>query len=212
MSGSTDTGRRRVHHRNSTHLGAEHRRRVAAREKRQARLAPLPGYPKEEPFRTCEDADAYLKLDPLPCLLCGRSFDHMGAHLRRAHNISGQEYCDRYKVRFGTGLGSETYKRRMREKTMSHPDFEERVRRMLANASDNGKKGDKTKTRGFSALHTSARLTDHSLDISVGESPTAVCKQGHPVTPENTRTSRDGGTCCRLCHRTNAARHRERTR
>jgi len=55
------------------------------------------GFPWQDKFHTIEEVRAYLDEDRICCLLCGRPFKALGAHLPRVHGVS----VDKYKEQFG---------------------------------------------------------------------------------------------------------------
>jgi hypothetical protein len=68
--------------------------------KLKARRRIMPGFPIEEPFETREQVEAYLNVDRMLCLLCGRTFKSLCAHLL----VDGTN-ADHYKQKYGLPLG-----------------------------------------------------------------------------------------------------------
>ena len=71
--------------------GAKQRRRV------------VPGYPWEGQFKTPEEVAAYFGDDRITCLMCGKRYKSVGAHLR-VHSMTGGEYRKRFGLPWGRGL------------------------------------------------------------------------------------------------------------
>lgn len=49
------------------------------------------------------------------CLECGRSFEHLGSHLRRMHDMSGDEYREAHALPRGLPLASDSYRETRRQ-------------------------------------------------------------------------------------------------
>lgn len=65
---------------------------------------PLPGFPVTALFATREEVDAYLTGDRITCLLCGYSFKGLAPHVEGAHDMSADEYRERYGLPYQRGL------------------------------------------------------------------------------------------------------------
>lgn len=76
--------------------------RNAAR--REARRIVLPGYPKEGRFNTKRQVGEYFSSENLECLLCGRSYKHLGQHIVKLHEIGVREYKKKYGLPLTRGL------------------------------------------------------------------------------------------------------------
>ncbi len=64
-----------------------------------------PGFPWKGKFRTKEEVEAYFATDKIECLLCGKWFKVIGgAHLIRAHGITGDEYKEMFGLPWSRGL------------------------------------------------------------------------------------------------------------
>lgn len=102
MSGNSDTGRTAVRFAAASYRGPSERIfRVVDREiRRQSAVVPW-WYQPPTAFVTAEQIAEHLALNPMPCLLCGRLRQNVGAHIK-AHGISGRQY----KERFGLPLKS----------------------------------------------------------------------------------------------------------
>ncbi|MCP4690042.1 MAG: MucR family transcriptional regulator [Desulfobacterales bacterium] len=72
----------------------------------------LPGYPMEGKLRTKEEVDAHFSGDKIQCLLCGKWFKALGTHLLRQHDVTHDEYRERYGLPWTRGLtGRATFKK-----------------------------------------------------------------------------------------------------
>lgn len=117
MSGSTDTGRVAVHfpNRRSGRAGGnkpEHAFRADRHaERARARRKVMAGFPILEPFRSKQDVDRYLGQPKIQCLLCGKWYKRLAGHLR-IHEISEDEYRERYRIPWSAGLlGTEAWQK-----------------------------------------------------------------------------------------------------
>lgn len=75
----------------------------SAEKKALKKRTPLPGYPVEHRFTSSVDVDAYLNVDKIVCLMCGRAFKSVGNHLL-VHNITVRDYQEKYNLPFDRGL------------------------------------------------------------------------------------------------------------
>jgi hypothetical protein len=64
------------------------------------------GFPIPARPMTRQEIDDYLGGDVIVCLLCGRRYQSVGAHLTRVHGMSSREYQDRYGLPYSRGLVS----------------------------------------------------------------------------------------------------------
>jgi len=55
-------------------------------------------------FSTKDEVDNYFSGDKIQCLICGRWFCALATHLVRVHNVSVDEYKERYGLPWGHGL------------------------------------------------------------------------------------------------------------
>jgi len=62
------------------------------------------GYPVEKPFSSIEDVREYLSGDRVVCLLCGRSYKVLSSHLKAKHDMTTDEYRERYRIPWSYGL------------------------------------------------------------------------------------------------------------
>lgn len=70
----------------------------------KARKTVQPGFPKEFVFEAREAVDEYLNADRIVCLLCGNDFRSLEPHLSRAHEMSADEYREKYGLPYRRGL------------------------------------------------------------------------------------------------------------
>jgi predicted transcriptional regulator len=61
-------------------------------------------YPWDGMFQTKAEIDAYLSGDRITCLLCGKPFLVLASHIKAAHNVSVDEYKQRYGIPWKHGL------------------------------------------------------------------------------------------------------------
>jgi predicted transcriptional regulator len=78
-----------------------HRRKTRLMAKRR-KVAD--GYPIQIPFATIKDVRNYLSGDKIICLLCGQSYRRIGTHLISLHQMTPDEYREKYKIPYGYGL------------------------------------------------------------------------------------------------------------
>ena len=72
----------------------------------------LPGYPIEVRFKTIMEVKEYLSGDKITCLLCGKEYKKIGVHVTAIHDMSTDEYREKYNIPWRYGLvSSETFKR-----------------------------------------------------------------------------------------------------
>lgn len=64
------------------------------------------GFPREFVFECREELDAYLSGDRITCLLCGNSYQLLETHLRTFHDMTGDEYREKYGIPYKRGLCS----------------------------------------------------------------------------------------------------------
>lgn len=64
------------------------------------------------PFRTKAELDAYFAQDPLPCLICGKSFTRLSHHIPRMHQMQPDEYRAAFGIPWGRGLISESLRQK----------------------------------------------------------------------------------------------------
>lgn len=73
------------------------------------------GFPKEFVFECRADVDAYLSGDRVTCLLCGMKFRILDTHLRKVHEISSDDYRERYGLPYCRGLCGSSFSERRSE-------------------------------------------------------------------------------------------------
>jgi hypothetical protein len=72
--------------------------------KRAARRRIMDGYPITTPFESLEAVREYLSGDKVVCLLCGKAYKKLGVHLHYIHQVSCDEYKERYGLNWRRGL------------------------------------------------------------------------------------------------------------
>jgi predicted transcriptional regulator len=69
-------------------------------------------FPIEKPFETIGQVNKYLSGDTVICLLCGKDYKALAAHVVRIHNYTLDAYREKYKIPLTMGLvGKTTYKK-----------------------------------------------------------------------------------------------------
>lgn len=69
----------------------------------------LVGYPVIVPFKTIAEVDEYIGQPTIICLLCGKEFNSLNGHLA-IHDITSDEYKEKYNIPWGRGLQSKSTK------------------------------------------------------------------------------------------------------
>ena len=64
----------------------------------------------DRPFQTIEEVDAYLAGETVACLICGHHKSTLSPHLRRAHNISSNEYRYRFGIPLSRALSGASHR------------------------------------------------------------------------------------------------------
>jgi hypothetical protein len=75
-----------------------------AAQKRAANRKVLEGYPVTRPFGSIDEVREYLSGDRIICLLCGRSLKALAYHLSKLHDMSSDDYRERYGIPWSYGL------------------------------------------------------------------------------------------------------------
>lgn len=73
-------------------------------QRRKNRRKVRPGFPVERAFSTIEEAQSYLDVDRLTCLLCGRKLKALGVHLLMIHGMAAEDYHFKYGIPVTLGL------------------------------------------------------------------------------------------------------------
>ena len=73
-------------------------------ENRRRLRVVLPGFPKIEPFKTRKEVDKYFSTEKIQCLLCGKHYKRLGNHLQPIHEITEDEYRQRFGLPYSRGL------------------------------------------------------------------------------------------------------------
>lgn len=74
----------------------------------------LIGYPINKPFESAEEVREYLSEDKIVCLLCGREYHHLAVHLR-THDMTPDQYREKYHIPWTYALGSKSLREARRE-------------------------------------------------------------------------------------------------
>lgn len=90
----------------------------------------------------------------LKCLICGRSYHHLGSHIWHGHQITAREYKEEFELPYKMALISEEVYEKKRER------FEEDREKYLRNLAKHGKKFQFKK--GHSGLR---RISQHERQI-----------------------------------------------
>lgn len=97
-----------------------------------------------QPFKTKTEIDRYLSGDTIICLLCGRRYRGVGHHVVRAHDITIDEYKDRFGIPHTRSLVGESTRSAMSITTsQQHKDgvLKEHVKRLASQSSRAGRAG-----------------------------------------------------------------------
>lgn len=88
--------------------------------------------PRARPFETGEEIDAYLGQPRIQCLLCGRRFKSLGGHLAQKHDMSPDDYRERFGIPWTRRLTcAETHERQSdvsRARYKSNPKIKQHFR------------------------------------------------------------------------------------
>jgi hypothetical protein len=93
------------------------------------RRIPKVGFPITTKFTSAHEIYDYLHGEKITCLLCGRSFKSLCAHVSKIHLMSADEYKEMYGLPFRCGLSSEATKEIYRDRG-SKPEQLERLKKM----------------------------------------------------------------------------------
>ena len=77
-----------------------------ADQRRAKRRLVLPGFPWRGQFATPEEARAYVSQEKLQCLICGKSYNSLGSHINRIHELDETSYKQLFGIPYGVGLVS----------------------------------------------------------------------------------------------------------
>lgn len=72
--------------------------RIKNQKRRVARRQVLPGFPVNIPFVCIDDVRKYLSGDYVVCLLCGKKMKKLGQHISLIHNLTPDEYREKYNI------------------------------------------------------------------------------------------------------------------
>ena len=74
---------------------------------RKSRRRIFPGYPIETPFNSIEAVREYISGDSIICLLCGKKFKRLNIHLHFIHEMTADEYKEKYSIPWTYALACE---------------------------------------------------------------------------------------------------------
>lgn len=97
--------------------------------RRAAMRKVLPGFPRETPFTTREEVDEYLGGEQIQCLMCGKMYKQLSFHLSRIHEMTTDEYKERFGLPWRRGLCAAPITEMRREH--GHMIFEKHKEEML---------------------------------------------------------------------------------
>lgn len=75
-------------------------------QKRGYRRRVVAGFPWEGRFATIEEAKVYVSGDRIQCLLCGKVYRALSAHINGIHEVSEAQYKYQFGIPYGIGLVS----------------------------------------------------------------------------------------------------------
>lgn len=185
------------------HMGAAMKKKQAYFNewKLKARRKVMPGYPIEKPFETREQVEAYLNVDRLICLLCGKTYKSLCTHLS-VHGTNADAYKEKYGLPWGCGLTCVTTKamnikhgKRLVAEGIFRPPTPEEHARMVANSPRPRQKPafviDECKLR-VSGKQPDKLFTDEHylkiLDLAIENKchPTSICRKNKGELPSLT--------------------------
>jgi ROS/MUCR transcriptional regulator protein len=73
--------------------------------------------PKFKAFTSMAEVDDYFAQDPLPCLICGKSYHGLPQHIQAAHKMSAEEYKALFGIPWTRGLISPSLKKKLSDIT-----------------------------------------------------------------------------------------------
>jgi predicted transcriptional regulator/predicted RNA-binding Zn-ribbon protein involved in translation (DUF1610 family) len=129
-------------------------------------LEPIEGFPQEGKFKTMGEVKAYLSGEKIQCLLCGKVFKMLGAHLVKSHGMDADGYRDHFGIPSTFGLsGTLTHSRFSAARKLENAKNPEAVmeRLKMAHAALRLSKG--TPRRAFPALTDSRRKASKSNSL-----------------------------------------------
>lgn len=79
---------------------------------------PLLEIPKGEGFGYYGTLAANVENGKIQCHICGNLYDHVGAHVFHAHNITVKDYREKFGLAYTTALVSESHRLHLKERTL----------------------------------------------------------------------------------------------
>jgi len=114
-----------------------------------------------EPFKTIEEAEAYLAHDKLECLICGKFFKGLGNHVNLAHDMTARDYRIKFNIPLthGRGLiGQGTREKRREINANMPPEHKKKFKKSAQKATDNMR----GKPRSYTATEVNRRSSSES--------------------------------------------------
>ena len=97
-----------------------------------ARREALPGFPKQMQFTSQEEVDEYISKDTICCLLCGKHYKALAAHLVMVHGVYAEDYKTRYNISQEIGLcGCETHSKKKKNGIENWKKYGQAIRAAL---------------------------------------------------------------------------------
>jgi hypothetical protein len=122
-----------------------------AKNRRLLRRKILPGFPVTTPFGSIKEVREYLSGDRITCLLCGKSYKKLGAHLRRIHGLTPDGYKEQFKIPWTYSLACE--------------DTKDKHRRLLAARMEQCESWGMPKSDMWKLYEASKRSCPHKAEI-----------------------------------------------
>ena len=89
-------------------------------------------------FKTMDEVSQYFSGHEVECLECGKYYKHLGTHVVRTHNMSCDDYREKYGIPWYRGLASKEYSEK--QSVISKNNFKDGKLPILCN-KDNLEKG-----------------------------------------------------------------------
>lgn len=121
-----------------------------------------------------DDALEYISNVKLECLECGKKFILLERHLRIAHQITCDEYRDKYNIPVSIPLAGMEYREKQRQKMQKLQQLGAIDYSHLHEASKSAKKAGRGKRRDFDLKHQSEMMKE------INESGLAYRKKKKP--------------------------------
>jgi hypothetical protein len=100
-------------------------------------------------FNSKEEVQEYLNHDKIKCLECGQLFSFLPNHLRRKHNLTADEYREKYNLPTTTPLAGLEYRAKHRAKFQNLVDTGRMTFNHLADAVEKARNAGRGTRRDF---------------------------------------------------------------